>query len=156
MKLFIRSIEKGFTLFEVIFIAASLSLGFLMVLQIFPLGLRAKEAAEQCSIATLLAQQIIEEAKREGYENLGASSSPEGEDYGIRKGKFEIYEGYQYRLEWRDSETPNLRELRVRILFNDSGIKRKEIDGHSKNHLDNEDDSWQQCLELVTYLAKKE
>lgn len=156
MKLFIRSIEKGFTLFEVIFIAAALSLGFLMVLQIFPLGLRAKEAAEQCSIATLLAQQIIEEAKREGYENLSASSSSEGKGCGTRKGESEMYEGYQYRLEWRDSETPNLRELRVRILFNDSGIKRKEIDGYGENHLANEDDSWQQCLEVVTYLAKKE
>jgi len=122
MDLPIQVEEKGFTLFEVIFITVILSLGLLTIIEIFPLGFKAKEAAEQYSVAALLGQEIIEEIKRN--------------------------QGYRYRLEWCDSETPCLRKLKVTILFNNSR------DGNTENYLDNEDSSWQ-CLELVTYLAKK-
>jgi len=66
--LIIKFREKGFTLFEVVVVAGILALGILMIMRIFPLGLKAEKTAEECSIATLLGQQIIEEVKREGYE----------------------------------------------------------------------------------------
>jgi len=127
--------EKGFTLFEVVVVAAILTVGILMIMRIFPLGLRAKEAAEQCSIATLLGQQIIEEIKREGYEKLSVGCFSKDSNSGTKEGEFEGYEGYRYQIEWRDSKTPYLRRLKVRIFFN-------------------EDNSWQ-YLDLVTYLTKR-
>jgi len=136
MNSLVKSREKGFTLFEVVAIAGILSLGFLMIMRIFPLGLRAKEAAEQYSMAALLGQQIIEEVKKEGYESLSAAYLSESRGSGVKKGEFERHEGYKYRLEWCDSETPYLRKLKVRILFK-------------------EDNSWQ-YFDLVTYLAKRD
>lgn len=141
--------EKGFTLFEVIFITVILSLGLLTIIEIFPLGFKAKEAAEQYSVAALLGQEIIEEIKRKGYESLSGLSSPQSENRGIKEGESKDYQGYRYRLEWCDSKTPYLRRLKVTILFNNSR------GGNTENYLDNKDSSWQ-CLELVTYLAKKD
>ena len=105
-------------------------------MRIFPLGLRAKEAAEQYSVAALLGQQIIEEIKREGYENLSVGCFSKGNNSGTKEGEFERYEGYRYRIEWRDSKIPYLRRLKVRIFFL-------------------EENSWQH-LDLVTYLAKRD
>lgn len=149
MDLPIQAKEKGFTFFEVIFITVILSLGLLTIIEIFPLGFKAKEAAEQYSITALLGQKIIEEVKREGYESLSGLSLSESENRGIKEGEFEDYQGYRYRLEWCDSETPYLRKLKVAILFNNSR------GGDTENYLDNENSSWQ-CLDLVTYLAKKD
>ncbi|MQY59373.1 MAG: hypothetical protein GH144_07195 [Clostridia bacterium] len=155
MDLPIQAEEKGFTFFEVIFITVILSLGLLTIIEIFPLGFKAKEAAEQYSITALLGQKIIEETKREGYGSLSSLSLSQSENCGVREGEFEDYQGYRYRLEWCDSETPYLRKLKVAILFNNSEIKSEERGGNAKNHLNNEDNSWQ-CLDLVTYLAKKD
>jgi hypothetical protein len=155
MDLPIQAKEKGFTFFEVIFITVILSLGLLTIIEIFPLGFKAKEAAEQHSITALLGQKIIEEVKREGYESLSSPSLSQSENGGIREGEFEDYQGYRYRLEWWDSETPYLLKLKVTILLNNSEIESKEREGNTKNYLNNEDNSWQ-CLDLVTYLAKKD
>ncbi|KKL56897.1 hypothetical protein LCGC14_2240820 [marine sediment metagenome] len=155
MDLPIQAKEKGFTFFEVIFITAILSLGLLTIIEIFPLGFKAKEAAEQHSITALLGQKIIEEVKREGYESLSSPSLSQSENGGIREGEFEDYQGYRYRLEWWDSETPYLLKLKVTILLNNSEIESKEREGNTKNYPNNEDNSWQ-CLDLVTYLAKKD
>ena len=149
MDLPIQAKEKGFTLFEVIFITVILSLGLLTIIEIFPLGFKAKEAAEQYSVAALLGQEIIEEIKRKGYESLSGLSLSESENRGTREGEFEDYQRYRYRLEWCDSENPYLRKLKVTILFNNSR------DGDTENYLDNENSSWQ-SLDLVTYLAKKD
>jgi len=154
MDLPIQAEEKGFTLFEVIFITVILSLGLLTIIEIFPLGFKAKEAAERYSVAALLGQEIIEEIKRKGYESLSGLSLSQSENRGIKEGESEDYQGYRYRLEWCDSETPYLRKLKVTILLNNSEIKSKEREGNTRNHLNNEDNSWQ-CLDLVTYLAKK-
>ncbi len=143
--------EKGFTLFEVIFITAILSLGLLTIIEIFPLGFKAKEAAERHSTTTLLGQKIIEEARRRGYESLSGT----GDNGGVEEGEFEDYQGYRYRLEWHDSETPYLRRLKVTILFNDSELGSEEGEGKSKDYLNNEDNSWQ-YLTMATYLAKKD
>ena len=102
-----------------------------------------------------MGQKIIEETKREGYESLSSLSLSQSENCGVREGEFENYQGYMYRLEWCDSETPYLRKLKVTILLNNSEIKSKERGGNTKNDLNNEDSSWQ-CLDLVTYLAKKD
>ncbi len=111
MDLPIQAKEKGFTFFEVIFVTVILLLGLLTVIEIFPLGFKAKEAAEQYSITALLGQKIIEEVKREGYESLSSLSLSQSENCGVREGEFEDYQGYRYRLEWCDSETPYLRKL---------------------------------------------
>ncbi len=155
MDLPIQAKEKGFTLFEVIFVTVIVSLGLLTIIEIFPLGFKAKEAAEQYSIAALLGQKIIEETKREGYESLSSLSLSESENCGVREGEFEDYQGYRYRLEWCDSETPYLRKLKVIILLSNPEIRSKEGEAKTENHLINEDNYWQ-CLALVTYLAKKD
>ncbi len=170
--------RAGFTLFEVIVAAAVLSVGLLMIVQIFPLGLRAKEAAEQCSTAALLGQQMMEEIKRKGYDDLSAAYPSEADSdrkdsvgpsifdeasdnassefsngvagYGVGEGKFKEYKGYRYRLEWWDTSTPYLRKVKVRILY--GGRRMSDEDEYE----DDEDESGWRYLEFVTYLAKKD
>ncbi len=140
--------RAGFTLFEVIIVAAVLSIGLLMIVQVFPLGLQAKEAAEQYSTATLLGQRMMEEIRRKGYDDLNAAYTSEVDGYGVGEGKFEEHKGYRYRLEWWDTKTPYLREVKVRILY---GGRRMNEDNDEYE----DDESGWQCLELVTYLAKR-
>ncbi len=151
----IEAKEKGFTLFEVIFVTVIISLGLLTIIEIFPLGFKAKEAAEQYSITALLGQEIIEETKRKGYESLDGLPVSQSGNHGIKEGEFEDYQEYRYRLEWCDSETPYLRKLKVTILFNNLGMENREREGNAKDYLNNED-NYRPCLDLVTYLAKKD
>jgi len=58
----------GFTLIEVIIVIGILSIALLMIARIFPLGMRAKESAEQCSVAALLGQRLMEDCVRSGSE----------------------------------------------------------------------------------------
>ena len=122
----LRDKDKGFTFFEVMFISVVLSLGLLTIIEVFPLGFKAKEAAEQYSLAALLGQGIMEEVRREGYASLSGLSLSQNGNRGMREGEFDDFEGCRYRLEWFDSDTAGLRKLVVTITFSNQDIKSSE------------------------------
>jgi len=139
---FVTVKRQGFTLVEIIIVAGILSIGLLMIARFFPLGLRAKESAEQYSTASLLGQQLLEEIKEKGYEALNRVYPSSTPHYGVKEGSFELHKGYTWRVEWWDTEISNLRKIRVRILYGEPKITGKE---DSRPHLD-----------LTTYLAKRD
>ncbi len=132
--------RMGFALAEVILATAILSGGLLMIVRLFPLGLRIEQKVERRSTASLLGQTLMEQIKRRGYDDLNNTYPEETTGHGTGEEKFEEYEGYGYEMEWGDTETPNLRKVRVRILYKEPGT-------------DNKNDP-RQYLELVTYLAR--
>ncbi len=125
----------GFTLIETILVAGIISIGLLTTARLFPFGLRAKKSAEQYSIASLLGQQIMEEIKEKGYDALSTLYPSNSLNYGLKEGDFEEYKEYKWRVEWWDTEIPNLRRVRVRIL------------GKEDRRL---------YFDLTTYLAKRD
>lgn len=137
-KTYVASI--GFALVEVILATAILSGGLLMIVRLFPLGLRIEQKAEQHSTASLLGQALMEEIKRRGYDDLSEAFPEEATGHGTGQGKFEEYQRYSYQVGWWDTETPNLRKVRVRILSEEPGAEDKN--------------NPRQYLELVTYLAR--
>ena len=132
--------RTGFALAEVILATAILSGGLLMIVRVFPLGLGIEQKVERHSTASLLGQAKIEEIKRRGYDGLSEVFPEAATGQGIGEGEFEEYQGYRYEVEWWDTETLNLRKVRVRILYEEPGPQDKN--------------SPRQYLELVTYLAR--
>jgi len=107
----------GFALVEVILATAILSGGLLMIVRVFPLGLKIEQKVERYSTASLLGQTLMEEIKRRGYDDLNETLPEDANGQGIGEGKFEEYQGYGYEVGWWSTETPNLRKVRVRVLY---------------------------------------
>ncbi len=62
--------EKGFSLLELIIAIAVLAVGLVGILQIFPIGLRASQAAGMMTKASFLAQNKIEDVKLAGFDAI--------------------------------------------------------------------------------------
>jgi len=62
--------NKGFSLLELIIAIAVLAVGLVGVLQIFPIGLRASQAAGMMTKASFLAQNKIEDVKLAGFDAI--------------------------------------------------------------------------------------
>lgn len=62
--------NKGFSLLELIIAIAVLAVGLVGVLQIFPVGLRASQAAGMITKASFLAQNKIEDVKLAGFDAI--------------------------------------------------------------------------------------
>jgi len=62
--------RKGFSLLELIIAIAVLAVGLVGVLQIFPIGLRASQAAGMMTKASFLAQNKIEDLKLAGFDAI--------------------------------------------------------------------------------------
>ena len=132
--------QMGFALVEVILATAILSGGLLMIVRVFPLGLEIEQKVERYSTASLLGQTLMEEIKRRGYDDLSEAFPEAATCYATDEGEFEEYKGYRYQVAWWDTETPNLRRVRVKVLYGKAGAE--------------EESSPRQYLELVTYLAR--
>lgn len=130
----------GFALVEVILATAILSGGLLMIVRVFPLGLKIEQKVERYSTASLLGQTLMEEIKRREYDDLNETLPEDANGQGIGEGKFEEYQGYGYEVGWWSTETPNLRKVRVRVLYGKAGVE--------------DENNPRQYLELVTYLAR--
>lgn len=76
----------GFALVEVILATAILSGGLLMVVRVFPLGLKIEQKVERCSTASLLGQTLMEEIKRRGYDDLSEALPEDTNGQGIGEG----------------------------------------------------------------------
>jgi type II secretory pathway component PulJ len=132
--------KMGFALVEVILATAILSAGLLMIVRVFPLGLKIEQKVERYSTASLLGQTLIEELKRGRYDDLSEAFPEAATDHGIGEGEFKECKGYSYEVEWWETPVPNLRKVRVRVLY-------RKVGAEAKN-------SPRQYLELVTYLAR--
>ena len=135
-----RKERQGFTMVEVIIVVGIFSLGLLMIAKVFPLGFEAKRKAERYSTATLLGQKLIEEIKKEGYQKLSDTYPFITSDYGKGKGRFDDYPDFTWEVEWWQTKTPNLKKVKVEILCRSCSQESKASS----------------CLELVTYIAKRD
>jgi len=135
MRLLTCSKKRAFTLVEVVIIAGILCTGLFILIQVFVPGFEAKQRAEIYSIMSILAQSLVEEIKREGYEAL--EEKYPGESSGQRRGKFKKYSQFLWQVEWWQTEIPNLRRLKVKVW----GEAEKE--GTIPE------------VEIVTYLARR-
>ncbi|MEE9191055.1 MAG: prepilin-type N-terminal cleavage/methylation domain-containing protein [Candidatus Aerophobetes bacterium] len=137
----------GFTFLEVIVVVAVLSLGLLSLVQILPLGLKAQNRAEELTVAYLLGEEKMEETKMRGYLALMEDYASTGEGPGEGEGEFENYQGYNWHLNWWDTDVPGLAKVQVRVLFGESGTSESRVNGESRKAGEH--------IELVTYLASR-
>jgi len=137
----------GFTFLEVIVAVAVLSLGLLSLVQILPLGLKAQNRAEELTVAYLLGEEKMEETKMRGYLALMEDYPSAGEGPGEGEGEFENYQGYNWYLNWWDTDVPGLAKVQVRVLFGESGSSESRVNGKSRKAGEH--------VELVTYLASR-
>lgn len=135
MRPLIYSKRRAFTLVEVMIIAGILSTGLFILAQVFVPGFEAKQKTESYSIMSMLAQSMVEEIKREGYQAL--EQKYPGRSFGQGKGKFKEYPEFLWQVEWWQTETPNLRKLKVKVWG------KIEKEGTLSE------------MEILTYLAKR-
>lgn len=69
--------NQGFTLLEVIIAIAVLTLGIVMILQVFPLGFRVEKGTQMQTQAVLLAQEQIEELSSKAYQDITVGTTTE-------------------------------------------------------------------------------
>lgn len=128
---------KGFTLVEIIIVIAVLSFGILTLTHIFPYIFQAKSKAEDYSLMGILAQNLAEEIRKEGYKNLDIKYPQVRSGYGRKEGKFKGYPQFRWQVEWWQTDVPNLRKIKIEV-FKEVGKKNP------------------QKMEIVTYIAKRE
>ena len=83
--------EEGFTFVEILITLVFISIALLAVTSQFPMGLLISETAEDITVETNLAQELIEEIRAMSWEDPDAPGSPLGPD-----GIFEQTEGRQW------------------------------------------------------------
>ena len=140
------SLVQGFTFLETILAVGIISLGLLALVWVLPLGLEAQKRAEELTLAYLLGEEKMEEIKMRGYEALIRDYTSGDEEYGEGEGEFENFQGYRWQVNWWNTDTPGLAEVRVKILFGGSSTPEKEVYGKSGK-------IGEPHVELVTYLA---
>ena len=119
----------GFTLIEITIALLILAIGLVSLLTLFPVGFDAASRAINTTIGTLLAQELLEEAKKAGYDNVG----------GTQGGKFGApYENFEYR---------------VNVTSNIDGLELKQVDVEVSWPAG---DVNQKSVLLSTYIAKYE
>lgn len=67
--------KNGFTLIEITIALLVLAVGLVGLLSLFPVGFDASRRAADVTVATFLAQEKLEEAKRLGFDNYASLAS---------------------------------------------------------------------------------
>jgi len=135
--------SKGFTLVEVVVVMGILCLGLLLVARIYPVGFKVRQNMEKDALAVFLGQRIMEEIKRDGYRGLSENYSSPEPGYGRGEGEFDDHPGFYWQVEWWDTDVPDLRKVKLKIIHLSSSDKEEK-------------EEFPDSLELVTYLAKRE
>lgn len=73
-----RATRRGFTLVEILVALAIFLAGLVAIVQLFPVSLRAQQEAAYKTSAVLLAQQKVEEIRRDRDRNATAITTIEG------------------------------------------------------------------------------
>jgi prepilin-type N-terminal cleavage/methylation domain-containing protein len=85
-----RHRESGMTLVEVLASLTILLIGLLALVTLFPQGMKSAQTAKELTIASLLAQQKLEDIKREEFLwPVGATAGP---------APFVLEEGYKWQV----------------------------------------------------------
>lgn len=133
--------KNAFTLIEITISLLVLAIGLVGILALFPVGFDASGRAANITEATFLAQELLEDAKRVGYNYLAT---------GTTSGIFPTpYSSYEYDMLVYDeaalgvATSLGLHEVVVRVYW-----PSDTVIGGSRTGLRN--------VELSTYLAKYE
>jgi len=87
-----RNSKRGFTLIEIAIALLILGVGFVGILSLFPVGFEATSRANNLTVATMLAQGILESAKLAGYDNVDGMATA--------KKTFDApYDSFEYSLQ---------------------------------------------------------
>ena len=71
---------QGFSLIELVISMAILSVGIVVAMRVFPVGLRASQRAEMSSRAAIIAQRTIESLKLNSWDELAEGETSVEED----------------------------------------------------------------------------
>ena len=121
--------KSAFTLIEVTIALLILAVGLVGILTLFPVGFDASGRAANLTEATFLAQEKIEELKRDGYDAALGKNGVNGE--------FTNYPHYEYGIAVDEITLDSLCKITVNVYWpNDAATQRN--------------------VELTTYMAKYE
>ncbi len=87
---------------------------------------------------SVLTQDLVEKIKNDGYQLLEKKYPEISPGYGKESGKFAKYPPFNWQIEWWQTETPNLKKIKVKV--------------HGKT----EKEGFPLEIEIVTYLANRE
>jgi len=116
-----RKNRGGFTLIEIAIALVILSVGLIGILSLFPVGFEATSRANNLTVATMLAQGVLESAKLEGYDGVDAMAAG--------KTAFAApYTSFEYRI----GVTPNidgldLKQVDVEIFWPAGATVQKKM-----------------------------
>ena len=102
--------EKGFTLVEVLIAVMVLAIAFLAMYQMQAMAVRGNETANQVTIATMLAQDKMEEIRNTNYDDVTNLNFPT-ENYGM------VPNFPQFRREVAVTENGRVKTVRVTVLW---------------------------------------
>ena len=128
---------KAFTLAEIVIVVGIVALGLVTLTKVFPYGFEVKQRAENYSTMGVLAQDLVEKIKKDGYQRLDKTYPETSPGYGKGSGAFEKYPQLTWQVEWWQTDTPDLRKIRVTV----QGKTEKE--------------GLPSKIEIVTYLADR-
>lgn len=111
--------KQGFSLLEILMALAVMLVGIVGIMALFPVGLRASKVGENYTLAAILAQRVMEEAKLTPFASLAdisetAFSSPD--------------DNFKWSLDVEDdAKLPSiLKKITVTIKWSDLGGTRQE------------------------------
>src|SRR3989338_7037675 len=126
--------KSAFTLIEITIALLILAIGIVGILTLFPVGFDASGRASNIIEATFLAQELIEEAKRVGYDDITARNENTPPVFSTK---------YDHDLLVYDIDpTKGLKEVVVRVYWPSNG---PAANGESEG---------QKLVELSIYLAQ--
>ncbi|MFH0839678.1 MAG: type II secretion system protein [Candidatus Omnitrophota bacterium] len=129
--------KKGFTLIEITIALLILAIGIVGILALFPVGFDASGRASSIIEATLLAQELIEDAKRVGYNGFTVGTT-------LNAIFADPHANYEYDLFTHDTVVTGLKEIVARVYWPSNG---PDANGESEG---------QRLVELSIYLAQYE
>jgi prepilin-type N-terminal cleavage/methylation domain-containing protein len=113
--------EKGFTLVEVLIAVMVLAIAFLAMYQMQAMAVRGNETANQVTIATMLAQDKMEEIRNTNYDDVTNLNFPT-ENYGM------VPNFLQFRREVAVTENGRVKTVRVTVLWKVVRTYRVSVD----------------------------
>jgi len=102
--------EKGFSLVEVMIAVMVLAIAFLSMYQMQAMAVRGNETGNQVTIATMLAQDKMEEIRNTNYDDVTNLNFP-AENYGM------VPNFPQFRREVAVTENGRVKTVRVTVLW---------------------------------------
>jgi type II secretion system protein I len=113
--------EKGFTLVEVLIAVMVLAIAFLAMYQMQAMAVRGNETANQVTIATMLAQDKMEQIRNANYDDVTNLNFP-AENYGM------VPKFRQFRREVAVTENGRVKTVRVTVLWKVVRTYRVSVD----------------------------